>query len=374
MAREYNALTLVMTATISLAAGAGLVFLKNKEKLDFADKYSLMIETQDFVKDSEIGLPKDPSEKQIIDAYLSLYGDEYTKYLYSDEKSDVLSMVNTSPTAYGCGFELDFDEKDRLYFSRVDEDMPAAKQGFCEGDIIVSIDGNEIKEVMIAKEILGKQGTKCSLDLIRDGKMISTELERFSDTDRAMGVGHEMIGDVLYIRYYSVANGSSEIIRELLENETYNSVIVDVRNNLGGNPEDGAKAADCFVKQGDTVLHYYNGKETVYSASEFVVTDKPAVVLANRESSSAAEEFAALMMQFSDAVCVGEQTYGKGVFQDEMVFKGNAIRYTAGTFTVGDWPCWQGVGIAPDIEVKMDPDLIGTDEDIQLQKALEILG
>ena len=38
MAREYNALTLVMTATLSLAAGAGLVFLKNKEKLDFADE------------------------------------------------------------------------------------------------------------------------------------------------------------------------------------------------------------------------------------------------------------------------------------------------------------------------------------------------
>ena len=35
--------------------------------------------------------------------------------------------------------------------------------------------------------------------------------------------------------------------------------------------------------------------------------------------------------------------------------------------------CYQGIGIEPDVEVKMDSTLIGTDDDIQLKKAIEIL-
>jgi len=55
------------------------------------------------------------------------------------------------------------------------------------------------------------------------------------------------------------------------------------------------------------------------------------------------------------------------------MFNGNSLHYTDGYFTVGDWECWQDKGIAPDIEVEMDVDSIGTDDDIQLEKALEIL-
>ena len=374
MARQYSLFSLVMAATISMAAGAGLLYWKNKDKLEFSEKYSLMLEAQEVMKDSSVGLPKDLSEKEIVDAYLSLYGDEYAQYIFDDEKEEALNKVNYAPTAYGCGFELAFDDKGQLYFSKIEEDMPADQQGFCEGDIITSIDGVKIQEADNALLILGKQGTKCSLELVRDGKTINTELSRVNDTDRAMGVGYEMIGDVLYIRYYSVANGSSERLRNALEENSYSGVIVDIRDNGGGNEEDGVKAADCFASSGDAVLHYYNGNETVYNTTDEVVTDKPVVVLANQRTASSAEQFLAFLMQYSDAVSVGEQTFGKGVFQDEVFLRKNIIRYTAGTFTVGDWPCWQGVGIAPDIEVKMDPDLIGTDDDIQLQKALEILG
>jgi carboxyl-terminal processing protease len=45
----------------------------------------------------------------------------------------------------------------------------------------------------------------------------------------------------------------------------------------------------------------------------------------------------------------------------------------AGYYYVNDLPNYDGVGITPDIIVDMDSELIGTDEDIQLKKAIELL-
>ena len=59
---------------------------------------------------------------------------------------------------------------------------------------------------------------------------------------------------------------------------------------------------------------------------------------------------------------------------DITVSNGGVLHYTAGYYTVGDWECYQGTGIAPDVEVPMDSSLIGTDDDVQLKKCLELLG
>ena len=68
-------------------------------------------------------------------------------------------------------------------------------------------------------------------------------------------------------------------------------------------------------------------------------------------------------------------TFGKGIYQyDETLSNGGVLHYTAGYYTVGDWECYQGTGIAPDIEVPMDSSLIGTDDDVQLKKCLDLLG
>ncbi len=49
------------------------------------------------------------------------------------------------------------------------------------------------------------------------------------------------------------------------------------------------------------------------------------------------------------------------------------VPYVAGYYYVNDIPNYNGVGITPDIILDMDSELIGTDDDIQLKKALEIL-
>lgn len=371
------ALAFVMTAAVSMALGAGGFYLSNKKKIEFADRYALMLETEDYMENvAEIGKPENPSDSQIINAYLSLYGDEYTLYEEIDIKSKdfILSNVNNSASANGTGFELDFNENDELFFSKVIADMPADEQGIEKGDIIVSVDGKAISEYEDAK--LLKSSDEKTLDVLinRNGeeKNISLTIYHVSD-DAADSVTYKKYGDVLYIDYNYVNMDNESKFLEALNSDNYDSIIIDVRNNSGGQNEFVMQSADMFVDKAE--LHFYSltEPESSLETNDGKLTEAPIVILTNENTASAAEIFTSLLKQYADTTIVGTTTFGKGIYQTYGIFHGNSLHYTDGYFTVGDWECWQDKGISADVEVEMNSSFIGTDNDIQLDKALELL-
>ena len=184
-----------------------------------------------------------------------------------------------------------------------------------------------------------------------------------------------MIDDVTYIEISAFGEFSAGHMSSIIDDvEKAEKIIIDLRNNPGGQNEYMIQAVDYFVDAGEAYMHGYDGTEEVYSATDGAI-DVPIVLLVNEKTASAAEIFTSMCMQFGrNVTVVGTNTFGKGIFQQEAdLSDGGKLHYTAGYFTVGDWECWQDKGIAPDIEVEMDSALIGTDEDIQLQKALELL-
>lgn len=376
MKDKVSKLSLVLTATASMALGACMMYYKNYKSIEFAKKYPLILETQDFMKYSDAGLPSNVDTAAQINSFLELYSDKYTFYENVDTASEefVVENVNGSPTALGTGFEISFNSKNQLYFSNVIDGMPAYSQGLRIGDIVLSINGKEIEKYVDAQNLKGKAGTKIDLIILHEGEKKNLTLTRKSDTEAAVNIAHEMKGETLWLKYNHFGQWSAPEFENVVLNNKYDSLIIDLRNNSGGEMNIAVEIADYFVEDNEVVLNYYNGRKSVYSTQNGVEINVPTVLLVNSATASAAEVFAGLLKQGTDTTIIGEKTFGKGVFQHEGFFRGGVVRYTAGTFTVGDWPCWQGVGIAPDIEVKMDPDLIGTDDDIQLQKALEILG
>lgn len=186
-------------------------------------------------------------------------------------------------------------------------------------------------------------------------------------------------GNVLYVDLNGFVSGTnmhfSQVVDPLIPKA--NSVIIDLRNNGGGEIIEENNISDRFLKKG--VVHCFIDNEDDY---DFKIGDSgdetvlPTVLLVNNSTASAAEVMTALFMQNHDNVTVvGTQTYGKGVFQDiKSLSNGDEIRFTNGYYTVGDWECYNEVGITPDIVLEMDESLIGTFSDTQLKKALEILG
>ena len=110
--------------------------------------------------------------------------------------------------------------------------------------------------------------------------------------------------------------------------------------------------------------------------------DVPMAVLVNAESISAAEFFAAALDEYDAATVVGEQTIGKGYFQQSYrLSDGSAVGLSVGRYTTPNGVSLTDVGITPDIVVEVDDELfwqiyygnVAWEEDPQILAAVETL-
>jgi len=102
----------------------------------------------------------------------------------------------------------------------------------------------------------------------------------------------------------------------------------------------------------------------------------------NADSYSAAEFFAVALQEYGAATVVGEQTSGKGYFQQTFLLEdGSAVALSTGKYFTPKGISLEGVGITPDVEVMVDDETYSLiyysqmppEEDPQIQAALELL-
>jgi len=94
-------------------------------------------------------------------------------------------------------------------------------------------------------------------------------------------------------------------------------------------------------------------------------------VLIDRGSASAAEILAAALADDAGAPVVGERSFGKGVFQQEIdLSNGGALKLTVGEYFTPDGTNLAGKGIQPDVPAR---DLPRTARDEAVDRALSAL-
>jgi carboxyl-terminal processing protease len=118
-------------------------------------------------------------------------------------------------------------------------------------------------------------------------------------------------------------------------------------------------------------------------------TDIPMVVLINQGSASAAEITAGAMQDYGRATLVGETTFGTGTVLNQFrLSDGSALLLATELWLTPKGRVIWHEGIAPDVEVKLPPDVapsipeterdlteegLRNLEDVQVKKGLEIL-
>lgn len=189
---------------------------------------------------------------------------------------------------------------------------------------------------------------------------------------------YQLIDDIACINCSFFSFYSTQgFIHFFRDNPKIKGFIIDLRENIGGYTDDCTNMLGHFLDSRTVAQYqYYNGDTENIDVSGTARTEK-VIILVNEHTASAAEIFTAAMKQFyqGDVTVLGTKTRGKGTFQlSQNLSEDEYFRYTAGYYTVGNWQCYDGVGITPDIELSMeyDPDIICTDEDIQLQAALDL--
>lgn len=331
---------------------------------------------KDYLNDNYIGdLNLDKMIEGAIKGYVEGVGDDYTEYLSKDEYEELI--VNVTGDFVGIGVYIYKDKDGNLIVLAPMENSPSEEAGIEAGDRILAIDGENCNEMDInvaSSKIKGEAGSTVELEIQRGTETLKKTVTRrtVEISDSASKILDGNIGYIVLSTFDTDCSKKIEKYMEEFQSKGINSVILDLRNNTGGVVEEAVKISELFIDKGNTVLRSYNKteKETIIKSSSGKYKDINLVVLVNDYSASASEIVTAALKDNKAATIVGIRTYGKGVMQEIQPLFDGAIKITIEEFKTPNGDKINKVGIKPDVEIEIDK---YSNEDLQLQKAIEIL-
>ncbi len=346
---------------------------------------------QEFVKDASYGNQED-AYKAIRDM-LGKLEDPYTRFMNPEEFQNM--RIDTSGELTGVGIQIAKDEEtDRLIVISPIEGTPAFEAGILAQDTIVKIDGTDTKGMDVndaVKLIRGERGSQVILTVDRKGKKqdYSIVRERIEIHPVRAHVRDTSIGKVGYIRLTTFNEHAAKDMQKAIEAQEKEGVVgyvMDLRSNPGGLLYSSINIARMWLDKG-TIVSTVNrkGVSDQESAKNKALTDKPLVVLVDQGSASASEILSGALKDNKRATLLGTQTFGKGLVQSvRPLGDGSGLAVTIAKYLTPNGTDINKEGIPPDIIVELseeqlqelyggDRSNLGTEEDPQFSKALEVL-
>ncbi len=295
--------------------------------------------------------------------------DDYSYYLTADDMQD---MNDTTTGRFGGvglyiskpapGNSLE-DPLDRFVqvVSPI-EDTPAYRAGVHAGDYITMIEGNSVVDLTIddvVDQLRGAPGTDVVVTILR-GKDIEFEITLTRAIIEIPTVKEAMLpGNIGYLRIIQFTPFTDDRVKEAIkyfEDNSYTSLIIDVRGNPGGLLDSVAAIGDYFLSSGPivTTKSRIKSENEVFMSTRSVLVpeDMPIAVLIDKGSASASEILAGALKDTGRGTLIGETTFGKGSVQKVMSFYDGGLKLTiARYYTPADINI-DKIGIDPDREVK----------------------
>lgn len=310
-----------------------------------------------------------------IKGYVAGLKDDYSEYLTKEEYEELL--ISITGDYVGIGIYMSKDVEGNIIVVSPIVGSPAEEAGLQAGDIITAINGESCSEMDLdtaSSKIKGQEGTTVELEILRENEKLNKTVER--RTVEIQDSRSEILeGNIGYIQLTTFDEGCADNVEQYLldfQNQGINSVIIDLRDNTGGVVTEAIDFAELFVKRGDIIMRSYNKADnvTLTKSNNTKPVDMEIVILVNEYSASATEIVTAALKDNEVATIVGTTTYGKGVMQEVMPLFDGALKVTTEEFKTPNGNEINGIGIMPDEIVE---DNVDTEEDEQLQKAIEIL-
>ena len=318
--------------------------------------------------------------------------DPYTRFMDPQEFSNM--QVDTSGELTGVGIQISQEEEtDEILVVSPIEDTPAYEAGLLSGDVIVSIDGNSTEGMELSDAvnlIRGPVNSQVTLSVVRDGEPLDFELTRARIEIHPVRYSVETSaeGTVGYIRLTQFSANASDEMREAikdLEEKDVTGYVLDLRSNPGGLLFASIDIAEMWIDEGTIVSTVdRNSISDEEVANNKALTDRPLVVLVDGGSASASEILSGALQDNDRAVLVGTQTFGKGLVQSVRgLSDGSGVAVTIAKYLTPSGRDINQLGIEPDYIVELteeqrdafaeDRDKVGTMEDPQYSKAIEVL-
>ncbi|HEX8732831.1 MAG TPA: S41 family peptidase, partial [Ktedonobacterales bacterium] len=269
----------------------------------------------------------------------------------------------------GIGVQLSGGGAKPIRIDMVFPDSPADKGGLKPGDLINSVNSQDIKGYTIDQArplITGKAGTQVTLGITRTTttgtKTFSVTLTRASFTVPTVTT-YDIPGTSLVdiqLEQFS-ANADTELRKALLQAKQNNAsgIILDLRGNPGGYLDQAQAVASEFIPSGSgknvLIERTRTSQSTVPVLPNGVATTTPLVILVDNNTASAAEiTTGAIQINRPEVRVVGQTTFGTGtVLQSFMLADGSALVLGTQEFLLPNGESIYGKGYTPDTIVAL---------------------
>ena len=380
MKKLLKLMSYILVAALASAATFAVMAFEPAGSYDKLDELRALIDEK-FVGDFDWKGAEDAAAAGMIEGL----GDRWSYYMSAESYETYLEQMNNSYV--GVGITVTEREDKYLDILEVTKGGPAEAAGVEAGGIIIRVGDQDISEIGIngaTALIKGEEGTDVTLTIRYDGVDREFTMTRaYFEITVAWG---QMLTDgigMVTIENFDgrCADETLKAIEELLD-QGADKLIFDVRNNPGGYVTELCDVLDYLLPAGDLFHSEYTSGKTQVIESDENCLNIPMAVLINSESISAAEFFAAALDEYDAAVTVGQQTIGKGYFQQAYrLSDGSAVGLSVGRYTTPKGVCLADVGLTPEVPVEVDEELfwqiyygnVSWEEDPQVLAAVEVL-
>lgn len=365
--------TLLLTGIVFFGFGHNVVSLGTVYKLS---------QLKGLIDENYLGKADGEELKEgIYKGYLEALDDPYSIYYDAQETKQLNERLSGQFNGIGALLTQDKDTG-VITLIRIYKDSPAMDAGLKDGDILYQIEGRDVTGEdlnQVVNDIKGDRGTKVNLTVIRgsDDQQITVNVTR--DVVEKQTVDSRMledgIGYLAVSEFDSVTYSQYKEALDDLENQGAGSLVIDLRNNPGGNLDIVCEMLDLILPKGVIVYtEDKNGERKEYTSDSNQQVKMPIAVLMNGQSASASEIFAAAVQDYDRGEIVGTQSYGKGVVQKLYdLMDGSCVKLTSAEYFTPKGRKINGKGVTPDIEVEYEYDPNHPEADHQLEKAIETL-
>jgi carboxyl-terminal processing protease len=316
-----------------------------------------------------------PEEQKLVESAINgmlASLDPHSSYLNPDAAKDM--RVQTRGEFGGLGIEVTMENELVKVISPI-EDTPAARAGVLSGDLIATIDGQEVRGLTLeeaVEKMRGQVNTPIDLTIIREGAAEPIKITIIRETIKVRAVRFRVENDVGYIKINSFTEktfgdlqSAIDSIKKQAPAAGLKGYILDLRLNPGGLLDQAISVSDAFLDKGEIVSTRGRDPEKTErydSRAGDLIDGKPLIVLVNGGSASASEIVAGALQDHRRATVLGTQSFGKGSVQSVIPLPENgALKLTTALYYTPSGTSIQGKGITPDVKQPLPEEPQGRD-------------
>lgn len=297
--------------------------------------------------------------------------DPFSNFFDETEKSEI-DLITTGKYG-GIGIIID-SRGGELVVMEVMPGYAAQRQGIKVGDVIISIDGENVTLQNISKlttKVRGQPGTEVKLKIKRTNEQKILEFHLIREEINVQNISlADFISDEDGIFYIKVDRFSKRVIEEFYEKIKQNensanlkAIILDLRSNPGGLLQSAIELLEFFVPKGELLLFTKGkteeSKQEFYSKSIPQFGNVPLIVLIDENSASASEIVAGTIQDLDRGIIVGRKSFGKGLVQTVIPLPYNAsLKLTTSRYYTPSGRCIQKLNYLDQTNdvIKVKPD------------------